>query len=547
MSVVLKSRQVKFRNTGGQLYHGVNAISEQKTVDVLNEIEEKGEEVLASIPSDYTGLQQEVTDLKGDLKSAITLGASSLDSSNYELGSLKTNGSTYEDTSYQYRVRSSAHEACPAGKVFVIAEGYRIAVHYYSSNSTNYSSSNSGWVTGMYTVLDSQPYIKIVIAKVTEDTSSTANVATYVSAITVYNSEIAYYTAINTTEIATLNTEVSDLDSRVEVLEGEEVSLENYWQTYLTSILSTLKSALYALGNHGDSLYFFTDYHYDRNADSTTGEQLYKILEWLQRKLPAGKIINGGDLLQLHASVDAALAELNTFYQNFHRFGHMYNVIGNHDSNHYNSDARLTDGQMYQDLFAGFDTENTAVLDPNMYYYFDNVTQKIRYIVLNTRGNYTQFSNDDDQQAWLIGTLNNTPSGYKIVVIPHWWYEVNSEDSSVTQISAHGTLIKEILDAYNNRTSGTWNDHAYDFTSAGGKVICVFTGHVHREYAETSTAGYPVIGFICDAYNGSAQLTTRELGTYTEHSLALVTINTTAKTITCTPIGAGTTRTFSYT
>lgn len=34
---------------------------------MLNEIEEKGEEVLASIPSDYTELQQEVTDLKGDL------------------------------------------------------------------------------------------------------------------------------------------------------------------------------------------------------------------------------------------------------------------------------------------------------------------------------------------------------------------------------------------------------------------------------------------------------------------------------------------------
>ena len=71
MSVVLKSRQVKFRNTGGQLYHGVNAISEQKTADVLNEIEEKGEEVLASIPSDYTELQQEVTDLKGDLNTGL--------------------------------------------------------------------------------------------------------------------------------------------------------------------------------------------------------------------------------------------------------------------------------------------------------------------------------------------------------------------------------------------------------------------------------------------------------------------------------------------
>ena len=35
MSVVIKSRQVKFRNTGSEDYHGINAISEEKTTDML--------------------------------------------------------------------------------------------------------------------------------------------------------------------------------------------------------------------------------------------------------------------------------------------------------------------------------------------------------------------------------------------------------------------------------------------------------------------------------------------------------------------------------
>jgi len=35
MSVILKSRRVKFRNTGSEGYQGINAISEEKTADVL--------------------------------------------------------------------------------------------------------------------------------------------------------------------------------------------------------------------------------------------------------------------------------------------------------------------------------------------------------------------------------------------------------------------------------------------------------------------------------------------------------------------------------
>ena len=35
MSVIIKSRQVKFRNTGSEDYHGISAISEEKTADML--------------------------------------------------------------------------------------------------------------------------------------------------------------------------------------------------------------------------------------------------------------------------------------------------------------------------------------------------------------------------------------------------------------------------------------------------------------------------------------------------------------------------------
>lgn len=67
MSVIIKSRQVKFRNTGSEDYHGISAISEEKTADMLKQIEDKGQEVRDSIPDDYNTLAQEVDDLKNNL------------------------------------------------------------------------------------------------------------------------------------------------------------------------------------------------------------------------------------------------------------------------------------------------------------------------------------------------------------------------------------------------------------------------------------------------------------------------------------------------
>ncbi len=464
-------------------------------------------------------------------------------SDSFELGTFTSGGRPTESTT---SVRTAGYISKPSEPLPVkVKPGYRAYIHYYNTDSSISAVASSGWLDSdsSYSILTEYNFYRYVVQSVPlAESISQDEILTYGHAI---------YHDISTpivNRVLTLTDETAELDNRVTALEDGSSPLADYWQTYLASIEDDLKDAIYDLGNHGDSFYFFTDYHYDKNADKLAGgEQLYKVFQWLIDKIPARKIVNGGDILQTHATVDAALEELNIFYHNFHKFAPtMYNVIGNHDSNHYQSDARLTDGQMYQDLFAGFNLDTAVHLQSNMYYYFDNDTQKIRYIILNTRGNYTTFSADSAQHQWIIDTLNDAPTGYNIVVIPHWFFEINEEDATVTQLSSFGTLIKSLLDAYNGHTSGTWSGLSYDFSNAGGKVIAVITGHVHREYSEISAAGYPMIGFICDAVNGSAQLTTRTIGTYTEHSVSLITINTTTKTIVCTPIGTGTSRSFSY-
>lgn len=69
MSVVIKSRQVKFRNTGSDNYHGISAISEEKTTDMLQQIEQKGQDVIDSIPDDYTGLTESVAAIAPEFES----------------------------------------------------------------------------------------------------------------------------------------------------------------------------------------------------------------------------------------------------------------------------------------------------------------------------------------------------------------------------------------------------------------------------------------------------------------------------------------------
>ena len=64
MPVTIKSTALKFRDpsTGG--YVGVDMIAEATVAEQQAAIEEKGEEVIASIPSDYTTLSGKVTTLE---------------------------------------------------------------------------------------------------------------------------------------------------------------------------------------------------------------------------------------------------------------------------------------------------------------------------------------------------------------------------------------------------------------------------------------------------------------------------------------------------
>ena len=66
MPVTIKSAHMKYKNGQGE-YVGVNSVSDNATSEQIAAIEAAGEDVLESIPSDYTALSNQVDDLKGAL------------------------------------------------------------------------------------------------------------------------------------------------------------------------------------------------------------------------------------------------------------------------------------------------------------------------------------------------------------------------------------------------------------------------------------------------------------------------------------------------
>ena len=97
MPITIKTANMKYKNSEGE-YVGVNAISDNTTAEQLARIEDKGDEVIASIPSDYTALETQVNNIEGMIASEFST------STAYAIGDLVI----YNDHYYRFK---TAHPA----------------------------------------------------------------------------------------------------------------------------------------------------------------------------------------------------------------------------------------------------------------------------------------------------------------------------------------------------------------------------------------------------------------------------------------------------
>ena len=165
------------------------------------------------------------------------------------------------------------------------------------------------------------------------------------------------------------------------------------------------------------------------------------------------------------------------------------------------------------------------------YFYKDFDYNKIRVIVLDeyqVQGT-TRIGISSEQVAWLGGTalvLGNDKSDYSVMIISH--------SPNVT------TAVSGLINAFKNGTSYTTGGQTYDFTSQGAKDFIMYLhGHEHED-TYVSSGGFNNIGVIC-GYVPAESVETED-----EIRFSIFTIDTTAKKIYETRIGAGNSREFDY-
>lgn len=245
-------------------------------------------------------------------------------------------------------------------------------------------------------------------------------------------------------------------------------------------------------------------------------------------------------------------------------------ILGNHDGCYGDASCyykkQFSSEQIWELYFRNqaLDFRRTFSED-GTYYYVDDHTQKIRFILLNSQfgGEYAVDEhgvavNDrfgiscygQEQLDWFANVALDMPDGYGAVIASH-------VPPNTTYTVDRAQLIG-IINAYCNRTvytgsytegvDGWTNSHIdVDFTDAQGEIIVMLAGHVHDDGVDTETLNCPLITIIsAGAPVNTGEAPERIFDTDTETSFDVVTINRKTRTIYCTRIGAGEDRVIPY-
>lgn len=362
------------------------------------------------------------------------------------------------------------------------------------------------------------------------------------------------------------------LQQRAEILATGDPTplLPQYWQEYLDTAVSTIRSRHQ---NHGANCFSFpllTDIHLDANP----GKYSAMLAGALMARCDMPWALCLGDLMSTAANetaeaADAAFADAEEFLAPIR--GKLLPTQGSQDGA-WGEGHNFTPQKLHSLIYrkaglAGplhFDTACCG-------YYLDDVSNKVRYILLNSHHNTYAENEDgtakyDNAECFRFGQ-----SQYDLVVEAlntvrgDDWLVISASHAPLSDVyaaqfgGAEGdhVLMRKLLAAYKNKTafsgsfSGTYGDDAAnvtaDFTAARGRYVAHFSGCTHTD----STGMYDGIRVIttrCDARAepDQSKYDERVAGTTTEQSFDVVTVVKSTQTIQILKIGAGMNRFMSF-
>ena len=340
--------------------------------------------------------------------------------------------------------------------------------------------------------------------------------------------------------------------------------LPDYYGEHLAKVAARLRTLS---ATCDDAFFFITDIHVPANR-CVSG----RILAKLVAETGVKKVLCGGDMPEAFGGKESVDRTIAAYREQWvaaveRAGGAFYPAKGNHDftirDNPTAQSGFTYDGKSTRDIL--MDTaavKANAVTNPDdpeaCYYYVDFPKAGIRYIVADTTDSIrkdrtfwsVQYSMGERQLNWLAEkALATIPSGWAALVMQHipMTGVVSGESGNVSLFAPW----RNMLEAYQNRGKASVGGKEYDFSKAGGVLLCNLTGHEHAE-RQTFQRGLWHITQPCDAaYSdyivGSVpwceNLPTKEKGTVFEQTFDAVHIDIRNRALHFTRIGGGGNRT----
>ena len=279
-------------------------------------------------------------------------------------------------------------------------------------------------------------------------------------------------------------------------------------------VLVTIKDKAHQVAMNGDSFIFITDMHLDHNF-----RQSPKLIKYILDNTLIKSVVFGGDTYTSANDTDEAFGYFMQFNEDFRSVENCYAARGNHDI--MNS---LTDNDFYYAFNKSLE-DKLGTLNKEVYFYKDNVSQKIRYIFCD--GSSIDSTIPTAQANWITQRITELDSSWSVILFTHSYWEGTNIGQSLT-VNTVGASIKSII------------DNAVD--NANATVVALITGHTHRDKYIVADKGYAIIATTCDA-NGTLASTyddvtpNRIQGTTSEQVFDVFNIDTLNKKIYITRIG----------
>ena len=319
-----------------------------------------------------------------------------------------------------------------------------------------------------------------------------------------------------------------------------------------------------------DAFFFVTDLHIPANHC-----QSRRLLGALVAETGVTKVFCNGDLVEAYGGRDSIERTVTDYRRLWvaeieRAGGDFYAAKGNHDftirENPSSTNGWTLSGREARDILM-----DTAAIRAHAvtngddreacYYYVDFPERRIRWIVADTTDSLrtdrtywaVKYGMGERQLRWLAENAPATiPDGWAALVVNHIPVAsiVSTEWGDVPALMAPW---RKLLEAYQNHGKATVGDREYDFSKAGGTLLCNLTGHEHCERQTFQNGLWHITQPSDAAYNadfryGSApwgpEFPDKKAGTPFEQTFDCVHVDLAGRALYFTRIGGGANRTF---